>query len=262
MSNHHAFEVWAPAGGRWSPWAKPVVFACMAPDDVIAPFVASPWDAAWLSEIPEEVALVLDLPGDEGVTAALAVAAQGYRPVPLYNAIAQPTLSINARAELLQNPIAAVDVRTVMFALHRATTELAQLDLAIDAPPAFLLDANRRGGTFAPVPGTFDNRSVSLTTDFPSATFLKAHGIDGVILVQHHLGQPQSDLAHTLRQWQEGGLKIHLKRPNFPGVSVEFEVARPPRFRWLWHRLLATFRLRRSPMGGFGDYVPVPGSSG
>src|SRR4249919_1745395 len=127
MSNQHAFEVWAPPGGRWSPWAKPVLFACMAHDDVLAPFAASPWEVTWLSEIPEKAALVLDLPGDEGITAAVAVAAQGYRPVPLYNAIAQPTLAINAREELHLQPTTAVDVRSIMFALHRATTQLAQL---------------------------------------------------------------------------------------------------------------------------------------
>ena len=37
--------------------------------------------------------LVLDLPGHSGVTAALVLAAGGYRPVPLYNALPGPAVS-------------------------------------------------------------------------------------------------------------------------------------------------------------------------
>src|SRR5262249_25610457 len=56
-------------------------------------------------------------------------------------------------------------------------------------------------------PDEFDNRSISFTTDFPSANFLAAHGIARVMLVQKSSAEPQPDLAHSLRRWQDGGVK-------------------------------------------------------
>jgi len=38
--------------------------------------------------------------------------------------------------------------------------------------------------------------------------------------------------------------------------------ARPGGFRSLWHNLMATFGLRRSPLGGFGGRLPTMEGSG
>ncbi len=262
MNNERAFDIWAPAGGRWSDWAKPVLFACMPEDDPGSPSSLPPWDTGWLPATTENLALVLDLPGREGVAAALALAARGFRPVPLYNATPGPASRDFSPVGPQPIPAVAVDAKSIMTALQQATGLLGLVDLALDAPPAFMLDANRRGGNSDPAPRTFDNRSVSFATDFPSPALLRSHGIRGAILVQATGSQPQADLAPALRRWQEAGLVLKLKRLDHPGPPMEFEVACPPRFRRVWQWILEAIGWRRSPPGGFGHFGPFPGSNG
>jgi hypothetical protein len=123
-----------------------------------------------------------------------------------------------------------------------------------------LLDAQRRIGTDIPRPGAFDNRSVSLPTDFPSGLFLQSHGIQNVVLVVREKSAPQADLAHTLSAWQEAGLSIRTRTVDGVGPPEPLRVARPSNFRVLWYRLLATMGLRRNPLGGFGGTIPMPSS--
>ena len=142
--------------------------------------------------------------------------------------------------------------------MRRATAILQQLALPADRPPVFLLDAQRRFGSGAAVqPGKFDNRSISLPTDFPSGLFLRSLGIERVVLVQAN-ADPQQDLAHTLLAWQEAGLSILARTPGADGAPAPIRVARPSNFRVMWYRFLATLGLRRSPLGGFGGFIPVP----
>jgi hypothetical protein len=159
-----------------------------------------------------------------------------------------------------QSATALVDVTSILAALGNSTSLLEHAALSLDSPPAFLLDVNRRGEGFRPSPGRFDNRSVSFTTDFPSATFLLSHGIRQVVLVQGTADQPQADLAHTLRRWQDAGISIALKRLDAgsgPGIIV---IEKPSGFRLLWQRVLALIGFRRHGLGGFGGIVPQPSS--
>jgi len=251
MTNEEIYDIWAPAGELWSPWVKPVLFACRIPAED-APDTAVPGrTAAWAPPAAENAALVLDLPGPEGVAVGLALAALGYRPVPLYNAVPGPPGTLGRKASL-------VEVREIVSALRSAAPSLARLQLAREAPPAFLLDANRRGASVAAAPGDFDNRSVSFSTDFPSARFLDANGIRRCVLFQLEGEMPQPDLAHTLRAWQAGGVAIELARADGSESRTAIEVARPPRFGSLFQRALAAFGLRRYPLGGFGGTIPTP----
>ena len=204
---------------------------------------------------------MLDLPGATGVEAGLDLAEQGYRPVPLYNAIPMPFHT--PEADELIPPAAAVEVKPIVAALWYGRERQEQRILPADAPPAFLLDWNRSGGGHKPSPGSFDNRSVSFTTDFPSANFLLAHGVRRAVVAQPTGDEPQTDLAHTLRRWQEGGVTIEFKRLDVQGPSLPCVVPKPSWFGWAWQRVLAAAGLRRSLRGGFGNWVPEPsGSSG
>jgi hypothetical protein len=111
-------------------------------------------------------------------------------------------------------------------------------------------------------PGRFDNRSVSLPTDFPSGNLILSKGIRRAIVVQRSGGPPQEDLAHTLRRWQQAGIRIELKAWDAAGAPVPSEVRQPWLFRALWHRLIVTAGLRRNPLGGFGGTLPEPSSGG
>ena len=257
MTRELVYESWAPRDSRWTPWVKPVLFACMGPESSPGPEFPVEWDATWAPPAAAgDTVLVLDLPGRDGVLAGLALAGRGYRPVPLYNAIPLPT----ARLDPMMASAAVVDVGQVAGALWEGAARLRKLPVAPDAPPAFLLDWNRRGPGLKPVAGQFDNRSVSFTTDFPSGNLLLSHGLRRAILVQPEDVQPQSDLAHTLRRWQEQGLTIELKLANTPGVVMPLHVPKPSWFGWICQRVVAAMGLRRGGRGGFGGWVPQASS--
>src|SRR5207302_10946527 len=118
---------------------------------------------------PGSSAIVVDLPGEDGINFAIELARHGYRPIPLYNALPFPL------SEKLSPPHArsktTVDVVSILAAICRETATLQQIHLSPVAPPAFLLDADRRIARIDPATGIFDNRSVCFETDFPSADF-------------------------------------------------------------------------------------------
>jgi hypothetical protein len=260
MNKEEIFSIWAPENSIWSRWAKPVLFAHLDSALSHIQVTSAPSDVGWSPPPHERVAIVLDLPSAEGVLTGLALAGRGYRPVPLYNALPLPF------GETLLSPatisrVAAVDVLPIISALRMGAKLLAQLSLPSDAPPALLLDANRRG-VRKMIPGEFDNRSVSFTTDFPSANFLASQAIQGVLLVQRQVLEPQPDLAHTLRRWQDGGLTLERARLDPLSPREPFEVSRPAWYGAMFQRVLSAIGFRRSSAGGFGAWVPDSSAGG
>jgi hypothetical protein len=244
MTAREVYDVWAPAGGSWSDWVKPVLFAHIN-KTWMQPLPPQTFDVSWAPPADGQAAMVVDLPGGAGVWFAVALAERGYRPVPLYNAV--------------PGPAAVVEVQSIIAALEVTTRTLVGLNLPWGAPPAFLLDANRRMGHRAAAPGMLDNRSVSFVTDFPSSNLLMSRGIHRAMLVQHDAVEPQPDLAHTLRRWQEAGIELQSMALSGP-APVPCVVAKPAWYRSLFYRLIWSFGLRRSPLGGFGGVLPVPSS--
>jgi len=111
-------------------------------------------------------------------------------------------------------------------------------------------------------PDEFDNRSVSFTTDFPSAIFLASQGIQRVMLVQRNGLEPQPDLAHSLRRWQDGGVKLERFQIDRSSRPESFEVARPSWYGAMFQRVLSQMGLMRSGSGGFGAWIPDSSSGG
>lgn len=240
MNKREVFEIWAPADAVWSNWVKPVLFTQI--ETLVADIEPLPQSESFGFE--SNLAVVVDLPGAACVAVGLALARVGYRPVPLFNACPAPAFAD-----------AAVNVRPILRALLAATPTLRDLSLPADAPPAFLLDARRRFNEVELRPGVFDNRSVSLPTDFPSANRLIESGIRRVSLMLPHDRGVQSDLAHTLHRWQEAGLPIHRY-----GHTEPLKIHRPSGFRTRLDNLMAAWGLRRNPLGGFGGTLPMPSS--
>jgi hypothetical protein len=142
------------------------------------------------------------------------------------------------------------------------TQRLQNLTLASDPPPAFVLDALRLKGTKPFSNDMFDNRWMLFPQDFPSAKFLREHGIRRLVLVQGGQSQPQEDLSHVLLRWQEAGIEILVKAVDDAGLPEKITVSRPSRFRALWYRALAILGLRRSSVGGFGSFIPTTSGAG
>jgi hypothetical protein len=258
MSRESTYKIWAPPEELWTPWAKPVLFACRNALPPPPADLDGRVDVSWAPAAGDNVMLVIDLPGHQGVLMGLALAHHGYRPVPLYNAVpnSQPYLETE---DGLREVVTLVDVKPIMAALWHGAPRLEAVSLPPTAPPAFLLDADRRGGGRKPLAGCFDNRSVSFTTDFPSANFLLAHCFRRVLLVQTGGDQPQADLAHTLRWWQEAGIAIELKRLDTPALPTPVAVGRPSWFGGLWYRVWTLLGLTRNELGGFGGLIGESG---
>lgn len=264
MNKEEIYSIWAPDTSIWSTWVKPVLFAHLDSSPFVGAINEFP-EPAWAADLSPKTAIVVDLPSAAGVHLGLALAKCGFRPVPLYNAIPSPRRGWEGFDLSFPNQVlAAVNVLPIMDALRAGAHLLVRSHLAADAPPVFLLDANRHGRGFRPNPGTFDNRAVCFTTDFPSANFLLAHGIDRALLIQADQFVPHEDLAHVLRRWQDGGINLLRVNANSPLPPEPFKVLRPSWYGVMFQRVLAALGLRRASLGtgGFGGWVPVPGSSG
>jgi len=199
--------------------------------------------------------------GRLGVVTGIALAGRGYRPVPLYNAVPLPFDDVPAD-DISGKGIAVVNVLPILNALSAGAEQLELTNLPADAPPVFLLDANRHGDERTLKPDEFDNRSISFTSDFPSANFLAAHGIQRVMLIQKDKLEPQPDLAQSLRRWQDGGLKLERLRLDLPSTPEPFVVARPPWYGTMFQRVLSSLGLRRASGGGFGAWMPGSSAGG
>jgi hypothetical protein len=252
MKGSELFEAWAPPGSVWSRWAKPVLFAEAGPrlpisgDNAAAPAAESaPEPASLRMPLDRYTAVVVDLPGAESVRIGLALAREGFLPVPLFNCGVHPA--------------ALVQVGEILRCLHEGAGEVATLSFSPDAPPAFLLDANRLSPSQPSGPGKYDNRWMVFPQDFPSVSFLKSREIRRVILLQR-LPEPASDLAHVLLRWQEAGLELFWTDPAAGTAPVALRVEKPSRFRDLSYRALALIGLRRNSAGGFGSIIPYPSS--
>ncbi len=261
MNSEEIYGVWAPEQSVWSPWAKPVLFAHLDWTLSHGPVTEIALDVNWAPPSGDKVALLLDLPGPQGILTGLALAARGYRPVPLYNALPSPS-GERPFDPLAGGALVAVNVLPILQALRAGAEQLARLSLPSDAPPVFLLDANRAGDGQRLQPHEFDNRSISLTTDFPSANFLAVHGIQQAILVQINRLEPRADLAHTLRRWQDAGSVLKRIRLDLPDPPEIFAVAKPSWYGAMFQRALAAVGLRRAWGGGFGAWMPDSSAGG
>ena len=243
MTKEELFDAWAPDGVEWSAWAKPVLFAQWP--DTMTPAATDPrWPDAnylWLPQAGGRTVLVIDLPAVESVRTGVAFARRGYRPVPLFNTS--------------HGPSAVLELAPLFLALGQGALQLKSMSLASNAPAAFLLDADRMQPPVPPSPGSFDNRWVVFPQDFPSATFLRAHGVTDALLI-HNGKNVQEDLAHVLLRWQQGGLRITSASPS-DSATHELAVPKPSWFRLAWYRMLTMSRMRRNNAGGFGAVIPV-----
>lgn len=230
------YAAWAPAEGIWSAWAKPVLFTCIGRTETVMQLPRA--NVEWADE---PAVVVVDLPGLASVAAGVALAAKGFRPVPLFNAA--------------HGPAAMIDQEPLIAGLVSGADALPAASLPPSAPPAFLLDSRR----FPPrnvQPGKLDNRWMVFPQDLPSANLLLSRGLRrAVVLRQEPL---MDDLAHVLRRWQEDGLRIEEKIAAESLPPRPIDVPRPFRYRHMWYRALAILGLGRNDAGGFGMRAPSP----
>jgi len=241
ISGEEAFAAWAPPGVSWSPWAKPIAFVQADGQVVTEALDQTQWPAL-PDDLDSRSVLIVDLPGAEAVYAGLSLAGRGFRPIPLFNGTSGPS--------------AVIDVAPITSALANGVDWLKRSTLALDAPPAFLLDARRSGATSPLLPGTYDNRWVTLPQDFPSGSLLASRGIRNATVLQRGSLAVPADLSHVLRRWQESGLTMRVIDLASGRSDANVVIPKPSRFRLAWYGALAVLGFRRSNVGGFGSTIP------
>jgi hypothetical protein len=254
MKPAELYKLWAPDDSIWSNWAKPVLFADHAYDDLPLSSSAD-WkslNVSWASLGDSNSAIVLDLSGAFSVWYALALAQRGFRPVPLFNGAPGP----------MMGGFPLVDVSAVVSALHAVAEDLMSVQLSPTSPPVFLLDSNRFDNAAFADPGRYDNRWWVFPQDFPSANYLLSQNIRSVVLVQKNSAGPQRDLAHILVRWQEAGIQIMTCGTDDQTQPAVIHVGKPGNFKTLWYRAMVLAGLRRNSTGGFGAMIPEPSSGG
>lgn len=242
------FDIWAPSNSIWAQWAKPVVFTVTLSNPARGALGRLPDLFAWRSGLGT-TAIIVNLPGVDSIAYGLALAEQGFRPVPLFNSV--------------NGPSAVYDVTGIKAALTTGAETLRTLRIGPEAPPAFLIDADRLKGNLRP--GRFDNRWVVFPQDFPSGIYLQAHGIKRAILVQRERNI-ERDLAQVLGLWKRTGLEVLMTpqgsaAPQAPERLKEirrFDLARAA----FVAGLIASLSLHRNNAGGFGAILPVPERGG
>lgn len=241
------FKSWAPDSSIWTPWAKPVLFSSVPR---VRPLEAELM--AKLNQLPLEraaftakrTAVIIDLPGSDGVVEAMALARQGYRPVPLYNGVYGP----NQKAMI-------IDVTELVGALFAFADELNQAGIVHEAPPVFMLDANRMDGLSKQV-GKFDNRWCIFPQDMPSAAFLLENGVERVVVFTDWI---KNDLAHILQRYDEKGIALFQTKDGT--TLLPRKGIKASGFKGFLYRFKLISGLTRNYAGGFGGVVPEPTQS-
>ncbi|HKW24571.1 MAG TPA: hypothetical protein VJN48_02230 [Terriglobales bacterium] len=251
LKKDEIFAIWEEPKSPWSQWVKPVLFAFMEYELPPASPMTVTADLDWVPAPQAGAALVVDLPGAEGAHVATELARRGYRPIPLYNALPFPIITAHIARR-------AVDVSSILAAMRAATDVLQQLQLPAGAPPAFLLDANRRTAEFKLSVGDFDNRSICFSTDFPSAQLLNEKGIRSAVVVERER-EPDQDLARVLAGWQAGGITLMRKDLANAAAPGPLRIKPPRWWQAVWYWLTVRLGLRGSSLGGFGAIIEPTG---
>lgn len=262
FTKNEIYDVWRPGTSPWTRWAKPVLFS-FVDEPRLSTAPEAPQPRRWDIPLEQETAIVVDLPGSEGVWAGLALAQGKYRPVPVYNACPFPpydpdpiTGSILSESRL--RAATAVDVASIVRAIRQTTGALRDCTLSDEAPPAFLIDRNRKGHG-RPEYGWFDNRSFVSPSDFPSAEILRQHRIRHVTLVATDR-KIDHDLTSVLVAWQAAGIQLRYQNPWLQWRPEPHQFRSPSLLRRVWNGLLLLLGYPARKNGAFGEWVRASSS--
>jgi len=213
MTGREIFKIWAPTGCKWVDWVRPVPFVAINNPHRTGPTMNNIVPKInYMSHMQENTAIFLDLPGCDSIKEGLALAGMGYRPIPLYNGTTEQ-----------QGAMPIVDNHTIENALIWGAYELEKLNIAQDAPPAFLLDSNRTH-RFRMCVSIFDNSWDLYDQDIPSAEYFIKNGISRIIIRGETI---QRDLVRILHKFPKMGISVLFT--NGYEEPKEATIRKPPR---------------------------------
>ncbi|MCL2820743.1 MAG: hypothetical protein FWD38_07925 [Oscillospiraceae bacterium] len=205
MTGREAFEIWAQPDSKWSSWVRPVAFImpecggeCREESNHTIGIDIP--DILYIDEFAADTAIFVDRCGYSGINEGLALAGLGWCPVPLYNGTNEQS-----------GAMALVDNHGIENALIWGAGVLNTLSLKDDAPslkkdapPAFLLDSNRRH-RYKPDVSVYDNSWDLYNQDIPSPEYFTANGIDKIIISGEKI---HKDLRVIFHDFQKKGIRF------------------------------------------------------
>lgn len=196
MTEKEVYRIWAPVGKKWVDWVRPVAFVEINEHskNYILTKRAIP-DVTYVDPEWKDMAIVVDLYGADSVREGLALAKEGYRPIPIYNGTIEQE---GARA--------TVNNQSVGMALFFGATDLKEMSLAQDARPAFLLDKSRLARRKVDV-SVFDNSWDVYAQDMPTGDYLYNNGIRRLLVVSPDLSV---DLHKILYKYRRKKIQIYI----------------------------------------------------
>lgn len=214
MTNKEIYKIWAPVGKDWVGWVRPVPFISI--NDKVEPYQPTQMTYPKLAELnlnDKKTAIIVDLPGSQGVVAGLMIASEyGYRPIPIYNGVMEQPGSR-----------ATSDNRSILGGLVWGASILPNVDLKDDAPPVFLTDTNRLQ-SFRIDGSIFDNSWDVYPQDIPSENYLLNHGIERIVILGN---QAARDLQAIFWDWPQKKVKIYWT-DGYDKVK-RINIGRPPK---------------------------------
>jgi len=233
MDFRDAYKIWASEDSKWTQWVRPVPFALHCCDSVInngtAKEGSSVYDSIqecanhvisfdipeifYLDKLVENTAIIIDRCGYCAVNEGLALAEMGWRPIPLYNGTNEQSGSM-----------ALVDNHGIEHALLWGACVLKGMNISQSAPPAFLLDSNRRHRYKMDVT-VFDNSWDLYNQDIPSPEYFSANGINKIIIVGEKI---HKDLRVIFHEFQKKGISFFYT--DGYNIPKEVTIKKPPRW--------------------------------
>lgn len=196
MTGRETYKIWAPSKAKWVNWTRPVPFVAIDDHFEVKEFIdLSIPKIYYLNELLEDTAIIVDLPGYSSIKEGIALATLGYRPIPLFNGTNEPPGSLATMNNHILEP-----------ALIWGALELQNIDISLNAPPAFLLDTNRLNRYKMDL-SVFDNSWDIFDQDVPTSEYLLNNGITKIIVSSYSL---QRDLNKILYKYQKKGLEIYF----------------------------------------------------
>lgn len=189
-----AYKMWAPFGKRWTDWVRPVPFI-QTEKNVINDNIVdySLPNIEYLKECIKDMAIIVDVQGDDSVKEGISLAKLGYRPIPVFNGTNPSRGTLSTANNYL-----------VSILLEWGASKIKNIQLDDDAPPVFLLDSGRLN-RYKINRSIFDNSWDVYPQDLPSYKYFFANGITKLLVRGSKIN---GDLKKLLYKYQRKGMKI------------------------------------------------------
>ena len=128
MTGRDIFKIWAPEKAKWTNWVRPVPFVEI--NENFEGYEVNNFTIPSINYIKKyspNVAIFIDLPGDNSIKEGIAISKLGFRPIPIYNGTDEQ-----------EGAISTVDNKSIKIGLIKGALELKKIEISVNASPAFL----------------------------------------------------------------------------------------------------------------------------